>query len=455
MHEFQLIDNGDSALVTAYSVEPFDGTELNLTNGLSWLLNCHVREIDTSTGRINFDWSARDHFDPNVVLLSNEFYRSNRRGAIDFFHLNSVAKSNNGDYVISARHMDAVYKISHQDGHVIWQLGGRNSTIEANFALCHQHHVRILDELDGNMTLSIFNNGCETNASTTASAMVVNLDQIAKTATLVQEFRPENAMTVGSQGSVSIDAESGNAVVGWGLESTITEHSANGTIIFNATLGGGVAQSYRAFKAEWHGFPRGRPKVWVYAKTPEARTVIYVSWNGATEVAHWRFHGRNRSSEMKVLGSIAKFGFETDFASEEHVDFAFAEAVSREGASLRNSSIQEVFIPSPELVNYCSDYICRVDARNEYLLAQYDAKTKAKQLLFEGSAIWSHLLIVLTGIIFVGILCTRARACLNSGATQKCLRSRYWIQMWKSMGAGYVAAPSTELWAEDNPLNLK
>ena len=48
------------------------------------------------------------------------------RERINDSHINSVTKFPNGAYLLSARHIDAIYKIS-QEGHIVLRLGGSNS----------------------------------------------------------------------------------------------------------------------------------------------------------------------------------------------------------------------------------------------------------------------------------------------------------------------------------------
>lgn len=374
MHEFQLINDGRSALVNSYEIKPFDGIPLNMVRGFSWLLDSRFREIDMRSGEVKFSWSAEDHIDPCTSL--EEIVAPigmTRLTPYDFFHLNSATKSERGDYIISARHMDAIYKISGEDGRILWKLGGPDSDFRVDFDMCRQHHVRIQEESGNKTVLSIFNNGCKANRmNSSASGMLVELDEGGMSARLLQAFNPENELEVDSQGSVEM-LKSGNALVGWGKASTITEHTADGTIIFNATLGGGVAQTYRAHKADWHGFPTDQPRVFSYSKTLEASTVIYVSWNGATEVVIWRFYGRNAANDsFELLGSTEKDGFETTFVTTCSYRFVIAEAVSKEGESLRNSSIEQTFIPSQELSEYCTEMLCPMHSLDVTVATQRD-----------------------------------------------------------------------------------
>lgn len=68
-----------------------------------------------------------------------------------------------------------------------------------------------------------------------------------------------------------------------------------------------------------------------------------MSWNGATEVARWRFWGNiNNQSGFSEIGDVEKAGFETRSAAEEHSPFTFVEGLTSDGRSLANSSTVSV-----------------------------------------------------------------------------------------------------------------
>ena len=52
----------------------------------------------------------------------------NSSDAWDYFHINSVDKNADGDYIISARDACSVHKINGTDGSIIWRLDGKNSS---------------------------------------------------------------------------------------------------------------------------------------------------------------------------------------------------------------------------------------------------------------------------------------------------------------------------------------
>ena len=71
----------------------------------------------------------------------------NKDDAFDFFHINSIDKTESGDYIVSARYMLAVICVSGKTGEILWQLGGKNNNFKdldhaLNFAW--QHHGRAI-----------------------------------------------------------------------------------------------------------------------------------------------------------------------------------------------------------------------------------------------------------------------------------------------------------------------
>jgi hypothetical protein len=76
-------------------------------------------------------------------------------------------------------------------------------------------------------------------------------------------------------------------------------------------------------------------------------TVLYVSWNGATEVAMWNFYGADDSpAGLSMIGSATKSGFETSYMSPRYIKYTYAEAVSTDGKSLGRSDVQETILPN-------------------------------------------------------------------------------------------------------------
>jgi len=62
-HEFQLLNDGETALLSIYSQEPYDLSKIGIeTQG--WVMNSIFQEIDVSTGNLLFEWRSLDHVLP-------------------------------------------------------------------------------------------------------------------------------------------------------------------------------------------------------------------------------------------------------------------------------------------------------------------------------------------------------------------------------------------------------
>jgi hypothetical protein len=137
---------------------------------------------------------------------------------------------------------------------------------------------------------------------------VVEVDEVAMEATLVGVYvRPEKTLS-DTQGNVRV-LPGGNVFVGWGSEPYFSEFSRDGELLFDASFPPRV-ESYRAFRFPWKGEPRTRPAV--AAETGEVDDVrMYVSWNGATEVATWWVLAGPEPEGLKPVGTFPRAGFET------------------------------------------------------------------------------------------------------------------------------------------------
>lgn len=67
-------------------------------------------------------------------------------------------------------------------------------------------------------------------------------------------------------------------------------------------------------------------------------SVVYVSWNGATEVRSWQFWAGEGANEI-FLGEKKKLGFETRFDTEGYYSNVWARAMSVDGTALGRSKL--------------------------------------------------------------------------------------------------------------------
>ncbi|KAL4866425.1 hypothetical protein BDV12DRAFT_187389 [Aspergillus spectabilis] len=369
MHEFKLINNGKTALMTVYQQRQFDMSIWNVKCGMGWLMESVFQEIDVETSKVLFEWRSLDHVDPSVSYTYPGHTDTSGTGLEprspwDYFHINSVDKNADGDYLISSRHTCAIYKISGKDGSVLWRLHGADpSFTNINFSFSQQHDARWLSENTTHSLLSLYNNGFNGYNKTHdySSGMTILIDHVDRTATQLHEYAPQNHdMISSSQGNMQV-LPNGNVFIGWGNNAYVSEHDEEGNLLLWGYIDKDRIMNYRAQKFQWEGNPTDIPALWTYSKSSDAssQTTFYVSWNGATRVQHWRFYGTNNStSNYTLLYQVRKDGFETSYTASEFYRWTFAEAIDEQGKVLGKSREQYTFTPSPILQEYCEDTTC-------------------------------------------------------------------------------------------------
>lgn len=292
----------------------------------------------------------------------------NSSDAWDYFHINSVDKDKDGNYLVSARDACAIHKINGTDGNIIWRLNGKKSSfkLEKDAKFCFQHHARFLDQYSDIEIISLYDNsahgtehggGSEVHTAPWSSGKILKLNTTSWTAELLQGFYPPEGTELlsKSQGSTQI-LPNDNALVNWGSEGAVTEYLPTGEPIFHAYmdsgfLGAGV-ENYRAFRYNWTGIPNEDPAV-VALENSEG-TTVYVTWNGDTETHLWRFYDVDLGSGIKQhLGETRRTSFETSLLVHGKVHHVSAEAVDKHGKVLRVSSSVKV---EPEILPYSSTY---------------------------------------------------------------------------------------------------
>jgi len=186
-----------------------------------------VRELDDS-GALLWEWSALDSFDLGDVTFAQCF--GNYVGAtpsydeIDVFHINSLQRveDGSGDYVASARHLDAVFRLDRSvdtgvtPDAVSWVLAPEGSTHPKRLTILgdalggvrRSHDAR----MDGDL-LTVYDNRTATGGP--SRAVAYRIDEVAMTATLEwQIFHPEG-LTSNQIGSARVTPD-GSVLVGWG-----------------------------------------------------------------------------------------------------------------------------------------------------------------------------------------------------------------------------------------------
>ena len=248
-HDSVLLPNGNRILL---------GYEPNATSGKTDAL---IQEV-TAAGVVVFEW--------NSAALAGETMVA---GA-DYAHVNSVSVMDDGDLLVSFRHLSTVLKIARsahdgfQPGDIVWKLGGRDSTFAfddpADGGPCAQHAASELDNGD----ILIFDNGsgwpsanmCIDPTDRTGPSIARHLTRVAQysldagtgTATLVWEWSAP-----GNYGFFAGSAQrlpNGHTVVGWaGVRGAVaTEVSPGGETLWeikDAAASGPAAAFYSTYRA--------------------------------------------------------------------------------------------------------------------------------------------------------------------------------------------------------------
>jgi hypothetical protein len=145
------------------------------------------------------------------------------------------------------------------------------------------------------------------------------------TVRVIQSYSNPLGVRSSSQGSMQIlpatsDEEDARFLVGYGLNAVFTEFDANGSAICDAHFGAvtswerGDIQSYRVYKFPWVGLPNYAPRMVIDLPSNH----VFVSWNGATQVATWVLQassqvGSSDDSDWVEVAREQKSGFETSF----------------------------------------------------------------------------------------------------------------------------------------------
>ena len=213
-----------------------------------------IQEVSNIDGAEAWRWDMSVHFDPALAPFPINFgpgYPQAIAGfpdAWDVFHINSVDRQPDGDYVVSARHFESIFRVDRSTGDVLWTLGGPPPRDG-------QEPLEIVDDPLGGpkrthdarlvgSVLTMFDNRAGTGQP--SRAVAYSIDEVARTATFLWEIR--NARTAPTLGSVR-QAADGSVLVCWGdgIQPVIEEFGADGARLMSITQVGGGA-SYRAVK---------------------------------------------------------------------------------------------------------------------------------------------------------------------------------------------------------------
>jgi hypothetical protein len=249
IHELLCFRGGGYMLLTLASamlpLEPYDlgrqDTARVLWNG--------IQEFDSS-GDLIFEWRGIDHCDIRDAIHEN--WRDTAVHVFDYMHSNSLDITNDGNILLSSRHLDEVSKLDRVSGEFLWRIGGAHNqfTFENDtLGFTYQHAARMLP--NGHVTL--FDNG-NWHPIPESRAIEFAIDETHKTATRIWEYRHDPPIASAAMGYVQ-RLSNGNTLISWGGTptakewQTVTEVDPANRVLFDMSMSNGNF-SYRVIKQE-------------------------------------------------------------------------------------------------------------------------------------------------------------------------------------------------------------
>lgn len=303
-HDMTLTARG-TALLISYPVSRQDLTDVGGPAD-GFVRGSVVHEVDVATGRVLFEWDALDHLslaDSEVTIEEDSDEAGTRDAPFDPVHVNSVTEDGAGALLVSARNTHAVYRVLRPSGRVDWTLGGADSDFamqdDATFAWQHDAER----QPDG--TITLFDNQAAPQIGERSRGLRLDVDVAAGSASVVTEYLPppdDPDRLSESQGNLE-QLDDGTVLIGWGSMPFYSLYDADGRLLSDSELAGGI--SYRAHLADWEGRPAEPPRLVIQDGAG------HVSWNGATEVAAWRFLAGRDAARARTVATVETTGFET------------------------------------------------------------------------------------------------------------------------------------------------
>jgi EmrB/QacA subfamily drug resistance transporter len=306
LHE--LVISGEDAWVTANRNVAKDLSSYGgAYNGA--LIDSAVQEYNLKSGKLLSSWDALEHIpleDSYASVPTNGF-------PWDAYHVNSIALTGNGDFLVSMRNTWAAYLVNIASGQIQWTLGGKKSsfTFGPGAAFQWQHDVAF----GGGSTITLFDDHCcqltgggtSVPATGASRGLVLNVDRSARTATLLAQYSGGNRFETEYMGDTQ-PLTNRNTFVGWGSEPYFSEYGPSGQQLLEANFPG-PDLSYRETIEPWVGLPLTAPAG--AARLGSSGTTVYASWNGATEVASWRVLAIGVGGKLTPVAGATRSGFET------------------------------------------------------------------------------------------------------------------------------------------------
>ena len=292
-HELQFLPNGH-VLMIGLDYRSVDMSKIvSGGNPNATVIGNTVIELDKNNN-IVFEWKSWDHYkitDAEHINLTN--------ATLDYVHMNAISVDDDGNLVVSARHLSEITKIDHKTGDIIWRLGGKNNQftyVNDPYKNSYQHDIRAL----GNNHYTIFDNGNYHNPPF-SRAVEYKIDTSQKTATLVWQYRNNPDYYSWWMGDVQ-RLPNGNTLIGWADASVpkVTEVTPSGEKVYQLDFVN-PANCYRAFKFNW----QGKAKIpYLIVEPYNDRIRLLFNKFGDMDVVKYYVYAGHTSSSLKLIDSV-------------------------------------------------------------------------------------------------------------------------------------------------------
>src|SRR4030095_6395375 len=121
LHELRVLPN-NHALLLSYDKEHVDMSQIVPGGDPNALFTGLILQEIDSYKNVVFQWRSWDHF-----LITDATHENLDSNLIDYVHGNAIEIENDGNLLLSSRHMDEITKINRTTGDMIWRLGGKHN----------------------------------------------------------------------------------------------------------------------------------------------------------------------------------------------------------------------------------------------------------------------------------------------------------------------------------------
>ena len=330
LHDFQITPQ-NTAIITADYPVYWDATSVKGGRKKQIVLDSVVQEIDIQTGLVLFQWDSLDHI---PLTYTYQTVPQSSGSPFDAYHLNSADLDHDGNLIISSRETWAAYKVNRQTGAIMWTLGGKHSSFKLapGTYWAYQHDVEAHSTNDTVFTF-LDNEGGPPQVRSQSRAIRVALDFKHMTARSITDEKHSPVFATNYEGNLQQLGD--GDFVGWGQQPYFTQFDKNGRTVFDGHLNSFTA-SYRVYRFQWNATPWTSPAI--IASTSKGRSYVFMSWNGATNVAGWRVYAGSSPTALRYVMSVSKNSFESK-AAIPAAKYVQVQAVDSHHNPIRSSSV--------------------------------------------------------------------------------------------------------------------